>query len=42
MVFVEKLVAGKISKQQYVDTDAVFSKKKSELLSKITGIMYIL
>lgn len=42
MVLVEKLVAGKISKQQYVDTEAGISKKKSELVEKITGILYTL
>lgn len=42
MVLVEKLVANKISKQQYVDTETGISKKKSDLVEKLTSILYTL
>ncbi|KAK8747795.1 hypothetical protein OTU49_016611 [Cherax quadricarinatus] len=36
---VEKLVAGKMSKQQYMDADAPLHKKKEEALEKIKSIL---
>ncbi|KAK7066455.1 proteasome regulatory particle base subunit [Halocaridina rubra] len=39
LVNVEKLVAGKMSKQQYMDTDGPLHKKKEEALEKIKNLL---
>lgn len=36
---VEKLVAGKMSKQQYMDAEGPLNKKKEEALEKIKTIL---
>lgn len=36
---VEKLVAGKMSKQQYMDADAPLHKKKEEALEKVKSLL---
>lgn len=36
---VEKLVAGKMSKQQYMDADGPLHKKKEEALEKIKSLL---
>ncbi|GBL89998.1 Dolichyl-diphosphooligosaccharide--protein glycosyltransferase subunit 1 [Araneus ventricosus] len=38
-VLVERLVANKISKQQYLDADAAISKKKEDIVEKVCAVM---
>ncbi|KAK7604615.1 hypothetical protein V9T40_005801 [Parthenolecanium corni] len=39
MVYAEKLIPGKISKQAFVETESNFNKKKEELVSKINKLI---
>ncbi|GIY26460.1 dolichyl-diphosphooligosaccharide--protein glycosyltransferase subunit 1 [Caerostris extrusa] len=38
-VLVERLVANKISKQQYLDSDTAISKKKEDLMEKVNAVL---
>ncbi|XP_054717995.1 dolichyl-diphosphooligosaccharide--protein glycosyltransferase subunit 1-like [Uloborus diversus] len=42
MLLVEKLIANKISKQQYLDGEAAIVKKKEDVVEKIVGVVYTL
>jgi oligosaccharyltransferase complex subunit alpha (ribophorin I) len=41
-VLVERLVANKIGKQQYLDSDAAIGKRKEDIIEKVNAVLYSL